>query len=86
MLPLTHRWFMIDSPLLRESRVAAHVVDVELEIAASHDREDQAQAVFGLERVRQVHHEPAEEKRTTFVTEKYYTGLHVLSSSYNFLY
>ena len=72
MLPLTHRWFMIDSPLLRESRVAAHVVDVELEIAASHDREDQAQAVFGLERVRQVHHEPAEEKRTTFVTEKYY--------------
>ena len=52
-----------DSPLLRESRLAAHVVDVELEIAARHDGEDEAEAVFGLERVRQVHHEPAYKKR-----------------------
>ena len=48
-----------DSPILRESRLSAHVVDVELEVAAGHDGEDEAQAVFGLERVRQVHHEPA---------------------------
>ena len=35
---------------------------MELEIAAGHDGEDEAQAVFGLERVRQVHHEPANAK------------------------
>ena len=52
--------------LLWKSWLSAHVVDVELEIAASHDREDQAQAVFGLERVRQVHHEPTSYRRERY--------------------
>ena len=49
--------------VLGEARLPAHVVDVELEVAAGHDGEDEAQAVFGLERVRKVHHEPANAKK-----------------------
>ena len=51
-----------DSPIFRKPGLSAHVVDVKLEISASHDREDQTQAVFGLERIREVHDEPASGK------------------------
>lgn len=41
-----------DGPLLVEARVA-HVVDVELQIAAVHDGQHQAQRVLGLVGVRE---------------------------------
>ena len=48
---------------------------MKLEISASHDREDQTQAVFGLERVREVHDEPARNVGVSSLSTRRYRTL-----------
>ena len=49
----THLGRVKEDALGAETRVAAHVVDVELEIATVHNGQHQTQGVFGFVRVRQ---------------------------------
>ena len=81
---LQHQRNVADSPIFRKAGLSAHVVDVKLEISASHDREDQTQAVFGLERVREVHDEPARNVGVSSLSTRRYRTLSQIAGPASF--